>query len=104
MREKSYKKFNQLNVSRNMDLKDGRCEGSGFPVCQNGHQKAFLPYENSRKLEQLPDSIKTEVRAGNIQAETEAIESLAGKDRVGDSNSDSETGLDIKMAKRYQNM
>jgi hypothetical protein len=48
----------------------------------------------------LPDSIKTEVRVGNIQAETEAIESLAGRDRVGDSNSDSETGLDIKKAKR----
>jgi hypothetical protein len=44
----------------------------------------------------LPDSIKAEVRAGNIQAEAEAIESLADRDRVGDCNSDSETGLDIK--------
>jgi hypothetical protein len=45
----------------------------------------------------LPDSIKAKVRAGNIQAETEAIESLAGRDRVGDSNSDSDTGLDRKL-------
>ncbi len=39
-------------------------------------------------------------KAGNIPAETEAIESLAYKDVIGDSNSDSETGLDIKKAKR----
>jgi hypothetical protein len=52
----------------------------------------------------LPDSIKTELRAGNIQAETEAIESLAGRDKVGDSNSDSDSGLDIKKAKRNQTL
>ncbi len=38
-------------------------------------------------------------KEGNIPAETEAIESLA-EDGIGDSNSDSETGLDIKKAKR----
>jgi hypothetical protein len=49
----------------------------------------------------LPDSIKAEVsKAGNIQAETEAIWSLSGKDMVGDSNSDSEKGLAIKKAER----
>jgi hypothetical protein len=63
------------------------------------HSFAVRTVENWNSL---PNSIKAEVRAGNIQAETEAIERLAGRVRVGDSNSDSESGLDIKKAKRYQ--
>jgi hypothetical protein len=62
-----------------------------------------MPERTVRTVENcnsLPDSIKAEVRAGNIQAETEAIESLAGRARVGGSNIDSDTGLDIKKAKR----
>jgi hypothetical protein len=63
MREKKLQNINQLNVSRKKDVKDGRCEGSGFPICQNGHQKAFLAVRTEENWNSLPDSIKAEVRA-----------------------------------------
>ncbi len=85
---------------RSKDSKDGRCEGSGFPICQNRHQKAFLCSENGRKSEQLAWQHQGWGKAGNIQAEIEAIESLDDRDRAGDSKSDGDTGLDIKKAKR----
>ncbi len=54
--------------------------------------------ERTSKLEQLAWQHQGWGKAGNNKAEIEAIESLDDRDRVGDSKSDSDTGLDIKKA------
>ncbi len=51
-------------------------------------------------LEQLAWQHQGWGKAGNIQAEIEAIESLDDRDRFGDSKSDGDTGPDIKKAIR----
>jgi hypothetical protein len=50
---------------RSKDSKDGRCEGSSLPICQNGHQnfrKHSFAVKTVENWNSLLDSIKAEVR------------------------------------------
>ncbi len=71
-------------------------KGLGSQYARTDIRKHSFAVRTVENCNSLPDSIKAAVRQETFKQRTEAIESLAGRD----SNSDSETGLDIKKAKR----